>query len=444
MSVFKAYDIRGKVPGEIDGKIAKKIGKAFVNFVGCKNVVIGRDMRSSSDELEESLIEGILEQGVDVVTIGLCTTPMMYYTVAKFDYDAGIMITASHNPKEYNGFKMVREAAIPLTWEKGISQIRDMVKKNKFPKNEVKGSMQQRSEILDDYVMNEMSGTDVKKLKKCKIVVDYGNGMGALVGKKFFSHLDVELTELFQDLDGNFPNHEANPLKEENLEDIKKAIKKNKADFGVAFDGDADRVFFIDEKGKTVTCDKLTALIAKAMLKKQPGAKILYDLRSSKIVPETIENNGGWPVISRVGHSYIKAKMREEDAIFAGELSGHFYVRDNFFFESPFYIILRMMEILAGENKSFSGLIQPLNKYHATGEINSIVKDKDKKMNEIEKVYSDAKKVFFLDGITIEYDDWWFNVRPSNTEPYLRLNLEANTKKLMEKKRDEVLKLINK
>ncbi|MBN2422787.1 phosphomannomutase/phosphoglucomutase [Candidatus Woesearchaeota archaeon] len=442
MSIFKAYDIRGTYPEQLNKEIAYKIGRAFVSFLGCKNVVIGKDMRTSSDELEEGLIQGALVQGADVISIGLCTTPMMYFTVAKFNYDSGIMITASHNPAEYNGLKLVREASIPLSEDTGIKEIEVLVKKNKFPLPASKGKIIQKSDILDDYILNALSFSTIKKLKKFKIIVDYGNGMGALVAKKFFTHLNCKVIHLYEELDGRFPNHESNPLKEENLRDIKKEIKKQKADLGIAFDGDADRLFFIDENSNVVSCDKINALVAESLLKEKPNQKILYDLRSSKIVPETVEKNKGWPIVCRVGHSFIKAKMREENAKFAAELSGHFYLQDNYYFESPFFMIIKMLEILTEKKKKLSELIKPLNKYYGTGEINSEVKDKDAKLKELTEKYRDAKKIFFLDGISIEYDNWWFNVRPSNTEPLLRLNLEADTEKLMEQKRDEVLNII--
>ncbi|MBD3202879.1 phosphomannomutase/phosphoglucomutase [Candidatus Woesearchaeota archaeon] len=442
MSIFKAYDVRGTYPDQLNKEIAYKIGRAFVTFLDCKNVVVAKDMRDSSNELEEALIEGILDQGRDVISIGLSSTPMMYFAVSKFGYDAGIMITASHNPKQYNGFKFVREKAIPLSGKTGIKDIEKIVKNKNFAQNKDRGIIEQRTDILQDYILNGLSFQTIKKLKKLKIAVDYGNGMGALIGKKFFPHLNCEIVPLYSELDGNFPNHEANPLKEENLKDLKKLIIKEKADFGIAWDGDADRLFFVDEKTNTIGSDKITALIAQDLLQETPKLKILYDLRSSKIVPEIIEKNKGWPIITRVGHSFIKEKMRKEEAIFAGELSGHFYLKDNYYFESPFFIILRILELITKKEKTLSELIEPLNKYYATGEINSEVDDKQEKIKELAEKYKDAKKIFYLDGISIEFDSWWFNVRPSNTEPLLRLNLEADTKKLMEEKKIEVLKII--
>ncbi|MFH0875324.1 MAG: phosphomannomutase/phosphoglucomutase [archaeon] len=442
MSIFKAYDIRGTFPDQINKELAYKIGRAFVTFLGVKNVVVGKDCRESSDEIEEALMQGILDEGADVVSIGLCTTPMVYFTVAKFSYDSGIMITASHNPKEYNGLKLVREAAIPISGETGIKEIESLVIKNKFYDSEIKGEIKQISNIVDEYVLNELSYGNAKELKKFRIAIDYGNGMGSLLSKKFFSHLKGEFLALYDTLDGTFPNHEANPLKEETLDDVKEKIKASKADLGIAFDGDADRLFFLDEKANVISCDKINALIAKRLLKEHPGEKILYDLRSSKIVKEVVEKNGGIPQMCRVGHAFIKAQMRQENALFAAELSGHFYLRDNYFFESPFYVILKVLEVLSEENKPLSEIIKPLNKYYASGEINSSVKDKDAKMKELADLHKDAKEIFWLDGVSVIYDKWWFNVRGSNTEPLLRLNLEANTKAMMVKKRDEILMII--
>ncbi len=444
MTIFKAYDIRGTYPDQLTKDLAYKIGRAFVAFIGCKNVAIGKDMRESSDEIEEALIEGITDEGADAFCIGLCTSPMLYYAVAEYGKDAGIMITASHNPGEYNGLKMVRAGGVPLSGATGIKDIEKLVIKDDFPEPSLKGSIQQKDDVLRDYIMCTMEKFDLSKIKKTRIAVDYGNGMGAFASKEFFAHAPAELFELYKELDGSFPNHEANPLKEENLKDIKALIKDKKAELGIAFDGDADRLFFLDEKAEVISCDKIVALVAKHLLKDNPGKPILYDLRSSKVVPETIEAAGGTPIISRVGHSFIKEKMRETGAIFGGELSGHFYVLENNTFESPFWMILKILEIMKLENKTLSELMLPFDRYYATGEINSKVKDKDKVLKEIEKRYSDAKSILHLDGLTIGFDDWWANIRPSNTEPLLRLNLEADTDKLMQEKRDELLAIIRK
>ncbi len=441
MSIFKAYDIRGTYPDQLDKELAFKIGRAFVAFLGVKNVVVAKDVRESSDELEESLIQGILKQGADVIAIGLATTPMMYFTVAKFGYDSGIMITASHNPKEYNGFKLVREQAIPISGDTGIKEIEKMVLSGEFPAPAGQGEIKQRSDILDEYILNALAFRTVDQIPRYRIVVDTGNGMGALIARKFFEHVKADVTYMYEDMDGTFPNHEANPLKEETLEDIRKMIKLKRADMGIAFDGDADRLFFLDEHAQVISCDKITALVARRLLTEMPSSTFLYDLRSSKVVKEVVEENGGTAKMCRVGHAFIKAQMREEDAVFAGELSGHFYFKGNNFFESPLFVTLKILEEMAQRKESLSQIIAPFNKYFASGEINSKVEDKDAAMKKLEEKYSGGK-IIRLDGVSVVFSDWWVNVRPSNTEPLLRLNLEADSKVLMEQKRDEVLALI--
>jgi len=436
MSIFKAYDIRGIYPSELDEETAYKIGRAFVSFLDCKTVVIGRDMRLSSPSLFEALAKGITEQGADVIDIGLSITPMLYFAVKEFKYDAGIIITASHNPKEYNGLKLVTKAAFPVYGD-DIQKIKKLL--NKFKESKKKCRIIKK-DVLHDYINSNFKSVDVKKLKSMRIVVDAGNGMGGLVFPKFFDKIDVGVVPMFWELDGEFPNHVPDPLKPENLEDIRKKIKDEKADLGIAVDGDCDRIIFIDEKADIIPADLITALVSEELLKKNPGSAILYDLRSSMIVEELIEKNKGKAVMCRVGHSFIKKQMRDEKAIFAGELSGHYYFKDIGYFEGPLLVVLYVLKILTEKNKKISELIVPLKKYHATGEINFEVKNKQKKMNElVEKYKKNAKEVSYLDGIKLEFADWWFNVRPSNTEPLLRLNLEAKTKELMEKKKKELV-----
>ncbi|RMF06957.1 phosphomannomutase/phosphoglucomutase [Candidatus Woesearchaeota archaeon] len=440
-SIFKAYDIRGIYGEEIDEEGAYLIGRAFAQFLKPKRVAVGHDMRTSSPALHKALIRGLTDQGADVINIGLSTTPMMYFAVAKFGYDAGINITASHNPGQYNGMKMVKREAVPLSGETGIQEIKELVAKGEFEEPERKGTEEQK-EILPHYVENILSSVDTDKIRKFKIVVDTGNGMGGLVVPELFKKLPCELIPMYLELDGNFPNHVPNPLEEETLTDIKKRVAEEKADLGIALDGDADRIFFIDENGKPCRADLLGARIAEIILKKHPGSPILYDLRSSRKVREVVEEAGGKAIQCRVGHSFIKAQMREEKASFALELSAHYYMADNYYIESPFILTLLLLKRLSEEGKTLSELIKPLETYYASGEINSKVQDKDAVMEKLEKEFSDAKRIFKLDGLSVEYDDWWFNVRPSNTEPLLRLNLEAETKEKMEEMKERVLRII--
>jgi phosphomannomutase len=437
--IFKAYDVRGIYPTELNEDIAYKIGRAFVTFLKAKEVVVGHDGRLSSPQLFKALIRGITDQGADAVDIGLCSTPMFYFGAGSLKSLSAVMVTASHNPKEYNGFKFCRENVIPLSGDTGIQDIKKLVEKNKFREVKTKGKIIKK-EVMEDFIKHNIKF--VKTDKKFKIVVDAGNGMGSYTFPKIFKKLPFRFIPLYCEMDFDFPNHEPNPLKYETLKDLQKKVKQEKADIGIALDGDGDRCIAIDEKGIIVRSDFMTALIGKLLLKHKPGSKILYDLRSSKIVHEFISANKGKPIMCRVGHAFIKQQMRDEGAIFAGELSGHFYYKDSFFTESSFITTAMLLNLLAHENKPLSELVKPLKKYFQSGEINSDVADKQAKMKEVEKYYTDAGKILHLDGVSIYYKDWWFNLRPSNTEPLLRLNLEADTKELMQRKRDEVLKII--
>jgi phosphomannomutase len=438
MTIFKAYDIRGIYPSELNEETAYKIGRAFVKFLNVKEVLVGQDGRISSPQLFESLARGITDQGADIIDIGLCSTPMFYFGTAK--YQAGIMITASHNPKEYNGFKLCRENAIPISGDTGIQDIKDLVNKNQFEDKE-KGKIIKK-DIMDDFIKHNISF--VKTDKKLKIVVDAGNGMGGFTFPKIFERLHFDFIPLYCEVDFNFPHHEPNPMKYKNLKDLQKKVIEEKADLGVALDGDVDRCVFVDENGDIITSDLIIPLVGKEMLKNHPGSTIMYNLICSKVVPEKIEELGGKAVMSRVGHSFIKKQMREEDAIFAGELSGHFYYKNNFFVESSFITTAMILNLIAGEDKPLSELIKPLKKYYKTEEISFEVEDKIAKMKELEEHFKDAKQISHLDGIKMEYDDWWFNVRPSNTEPLLRLNLEAKTKEKMEEMKGKISEIIRK
>jgi phosphomannomutase len=436
--IFKAYDVRGIYPTELNEDIAYKIGRAFVTFLKVKEVVVGHDGRLSSPQLFEALTKGITDQGADVINIGLSSTPMFYFGAGSLKSQSAIMVTASHNPKEYNGFKFCKENVIPISGDTGIQDIKQLVEKNEFKEAE-KGKIIKK-EIMEDFIKHNLKF--VKTNKPFKIVVDAGNGMGSYTFPKIFKKLPFKFIPLYCKMDFNFPNHEPNPLKYETLKDLQKKVIEEKADIGIALDGDGDRCTAIDEKGNIVRSDFMTALIGKALLKDNPGVKILHDLRSSKIVHKVIEESDGKPIMCRVGHSFIKKQMRDENALFAGELSGHFYYKDSFFTESSFITTAMLLNLMTHENKPLSELAEPLKKYFQSGEINSDVADKEAKMKEVEKHFKDADKILHLDGASIYYKDWWFNLRPSNTEPLLRLNLEADTKELMEQKRDEVLKII--
>ena len=437
--IFKAYDIRGVYPEQLNEATAEKIGRAIVIFLKAKTVVIGRDMRPHAVPLFHALVKGITEQGADVIDLGLCSTPMCYHANGKLNADASVMITASHNPAEWNGFKICRENAIPLSGKSGIGDIEALVQKDQW-------SAPQRTGTVSSYDIAGEYGQFLRSHahldRKLKVVVDYANAMGSyeIAGIEDF----FEIIPLYKELDGTFPNHEANPLKQDTLTAIRAKVKETGADFGAAFDGDADRCGFIDDKGEVIQMDLFTALIAQDILSdNKTGEKlpILYDLRSSWSVKECIAENGGTPIMSRVGHAFIKAQMRETGAVFAGELSGHYYFKENFTAESQGLAMVKLANLICRKNRPVSELVAPLRKYYASGEINSKVADTGVILDQIRKKYADGH-LFELDGISSEYSDWWFNVRASNTEPLLRLIVEAVTPEKMAAKRDELLKLI--
>lgn len=444
-SLFKAYDIRGVVPDELTPEITRQIGRALVATLQAKSVVVGRDMRISSPELAAALIEGIRDAGADVVDIGMVSTDALYFAIGKYGFPAGVMVTASHNPPQYNGLKIAREEARALSLDEGLDTIRDRVLANDLPPfkpaNE-RGSLEQR-DILDAYASHMLSLVDTSKIRPLRIAIDAGNGMAGLTVPKVFSHLPVEVTPLYFKPDGTFPNHPANPIEPENTEVLRRTVVEKGYDLGAAFDGDADRVFLIDEKGYLVGGDMLTAMVASRLLDRHPDAAIVYNLICSRGVPELIEAKGGRPVRSRVGHSYIKETMRREDAVFGGEHSGHFYFRDNWFADSGMAALLNALEMLSEADKPLSEVIAPLDHRFRSGEINSEVADPGAVMTRIEDHYrSQGAEIDHLDGVTISFPTWWFNVRPSNTQPLLRLNLEADDRETLQKKTDEVLAMI--
>lgn len=436
-SIFKAYDIRGIYGETLTDDLAFKIGRAIFAFLGCKKVVIGRDMRPHSKPLFDALARGLVMHGAEVIDLGLCSTPMSYYANKLLGADASIMITASHNPGPWNGFKICRANATPLSGATGIMDLERIVKEEDFcPPATAKGRIT-AYDILPAYTEHFRAFADIRR--PLNVLVDYANAMGILEGKTF-AGLFKE-TPLFDTLDGTFPNHEANPLDTHTLVAAQQAVRAGQYDFAACFDGDADRVGFLDEKGDIIPMDMITALIAKMVLAKNPGANIFYDLRSSWAVKEVILENGGIPHRSRVGHAFIKAQMREKDALFAGELSGHYYFKENSFAESSALAVLFIANLVSQSDKPLSELIAPIRRYFASGEINSTVSDSARVFQALRAKYADAD-LLELDGLSFEYPTWWFNVRSSNTEPLVRLNLEAKTKAEMEQRRDEVLALI--
>jgi len=440
--IFHAYDVRGIYGENMTDDVAYRIGRAAAQYLQVPEIAVGRDMRLSSPQLAAALIRGITDQGVNATDLGMTTTDGLYFAVGKFNFPAGVMITASHNPAQYNGMKFCRAQAFPISLESGLSDIRDLAVSGKFAEPASKGQVIKR-DITDDYVKHALSFVDVSRIRPLKVVIDAGNGMAGLIMPKVFQHLPCELVPLYFELDGNFPHHPASPIEPENMVDVQKKVREVGADLGAAFDGDADRMFPVDEHGDLVDGSKVIAAVSNSLLQKFPGSTILYNLIVSKSVPELINKLGGKAIRTRVGHSYIKAEMRQNNAIFGGEHSGHFYFRDNWFADSGLIALLILLELVSVENKPLSEILKPLDHGFRSGEINSTIADAQGKMHALEERFGkNAKTVDHLDGVTLDFGDWWFNVRPSNTEPLLRLNLEANSHELMEQKRDEVLAFI--
>ena len=443
--IFKAYDVRGVYPGEINEEAARAIGAAFVAYLNAKRIAVSRDMRLSSPALAEAFVDGAVSQGCHVVDYGMMATDMLYFAVARDAHEGGVQITASHNPKQYNGMKMVRKDAWPLSGDEGLAEIRQMIASDSIPPAAARRGDVTTKSVLDAYVDHVMSFIDVSVIKPFNVVLDAGSGMGGLVAPKLFERLPCKTSRLCFEIDGRFPNHEANPLIEVNRKDIVDRVIADKADIGIAWDGDADRCFFIDGTGEFVSGDFVTALLAEAFLLKHPGATVIYDLRASHAVKDTVARLGGTSLMNRVGHAFFKRRMRETNGIFGGEVTGHYYFRDNFYADNGFIPALLMLELMSKKNQSLHELLKPLaQKYFISGEINtklSSMSEVPPKLVAIGAKYSDGQQ-YELDGLSVEYPDWHFNVRPSNTEPLLRLNLEATTPEKMAAKRDEVLALI--
>ena len=443
--VIKAYDVRGLVGSQLTEDLAYAVGTAFALFVSdARSVVIGEDMRPSSPSLASAFADGVMDQGIDVVRIGLASTDQLYFASGFLDVP-GAMFTASHNPAAYNGIKLCRAGAAPVGKESGLTQIREQILGSAPPLASHRGSARHQ-DLLTEYAHHLLSLVDLSQMRPLKIVVDAGNGMGGHTVPTVFASLPITLTPLFFELDGSFPHHEANPIEPANMRDLQSAVIKAGADIGLAFDGDADRCFIVDERGEIVSPSTLTALIAARELARKPGSTIIHNLITSRSVKEVVEELGGRAVRSRVGHSYIKAQMAEESALFGGEHSGHFYFADFWNADSGMLAALHAMSALgnAPEGTKLSAVLRPYDRYVASGEINSTVADSLSKMKEIELIYASHEgiEVDHLDGITISTKQWWFNVRASNTEPLLRLNVEAKDIVTMEKLRDEVLGVI--
>jgi len=443
--IFKAYDVRGTYPGEVNEEAARAIGAAFVAYLKAKRIAVGRDMRLSSPTLAAAFIDGATAQGADVVDYGMIPTDLLYFAVARDRHDGGVEVTASHNPKQYNGMKLVRQGAFPLSGEDGISEIRDMIAAGRLPASAPRRGAVTTRDVVEAYVEHVMSFIDPAAVRPLNVVLDGGSGMGGLIAPKLFDRLPCATTRLCFTIDGRFPNHEANPLIAENRRDIVERVVAERADIGVAWDGDADRCFFIDGTGEFVSGDFITALLAEAFLLKQPGSTIIYDLRASHAVRDVTARHGGTALMNRVGHSFFKRRMRETNAIFGGEVTGHYYFRDNFHADNGFIPALLMLELMSKKGQSLHDLLEPLRRrYFISGEINTKVASMDEvpaKLEQIAARYADGHQ-YRLDGISVEYPDWHFNVRPSNTEALLRLNLEATTPERMASKRDEVIALI--
>lgn len=448
--IFKAYDIRGVYGQDFDNELGYLLGLAYVelrtadpDYKGGKlKIAVAADMRLSSPELKENLIRGIIAAGADVVDLGTVSTPTMYFAVGHYGYDGGITVSASHNPKEWNGFKLVRAKAVPISGETGINYLKEKILENKFLPAPVKGNLSDNPQVLAAEIAYALSFAGKEKIKPLKVVVDTANGMGATYIQALFAELPGELIPLNFSLDGSFPAHEADPIKEENLIQLQTEVKKNKADFGIAIDGDGDRMFFVDNLGEVIPQPIIRGLLAKMFLEIKPGARIGYDVRPGRITVDLIKEGGGIPIMTRVGHSLIKEQMLKEDIFFAGESSGHFYLRgDAGCFEYPSIIILKLLSLVSEKSEGIAAYVAPYKKYYNSGEINRVVSDKEAVFNNIRENYKDGR-TSSLDGLTIEYPDFWFNVRGSNTEPKIRLNLEAVNQKTMEEKRDEILALM--
>ena len=442
-SIFKAYDIRGVYPDSLNEDVARLIGAGLIEYLKCSEVVVGRDMRVSGQKIFEAICDGITASGANVIDIGMVSTDGLYFAVGKYHVQAGVMITASHNPSEYNGFKICKADAVPLSGTDGLPEIKEFVKAGVMPHGLQRGKITSKN-IDDEYTDHCLSFIDISKIRPFRIAVDAGNGMAGKTLPPVFEKLPIEADPIFFDLDGTFPNHLASPIEPENTKQLREKVASDDSiDFGAAFDGDADRMFLVDENGRLLGGDIITALVAKNLLAKNPGESIVYNIICSRAVPELIEKMGGKPIRTMVGHSIIKPIMKSENAIFGGEHSGHFYFRDNWFADSGLIAFLVCLELLSETQKPLSEMVAEIDPYFRSGEINSQVEDRAAAINKV-KLYFEREglKIDQLDGITIFGDRWWVNLRASNTEPLVRLNAEAETQEILEKITDRVLDLV--
>jgi phosphomannomutase len=439
-SIFKAYDIRGVYPDQLDEAAARRIGSAFAEFTRAGRIVMGRDSRLSSPALSAAFAEGVTGRGPDVVDIGLATTDMLYFASGRLGLP-GAMFTASHNPPEWNGIKLCRAGAAPVGEDSGLVEVRELAERD-LPPTGATGRLTSR-DMLEDFVDHVLSFIAADRLAPLTVVADAANGMAGLVLPTIFERLPVKLVGMYLELDGTFPNHPADPIQPQNQVDLRRGVTEHGADLGLAFDGDADRVFLVDERAEGVSGSLVTALVSEAMLEREPGATILYNVICSWVVPEVIRERGGVPIRTRVGHSLIKKVMAETGAIFGGEHSGHYYFRDHYRADSGLIAALVLLERLSEAGVPMSDLLLPYRRYHSSGEINSEVEDQEGAIDELARRHADGRQDR-LDGLTVEYDDWWFNVRASNTEPLLRLNVEARAEPLLEEKTRELLATIRK
>jgi phosphomannomutase len=450
--VFKAYDVRGIYPSELDEDGAYRIGRAYAEVFEPRAIAVGRDMRVSGPAMADAVVHGAADAGVDVVEIGMVGTEMLYFAVGELGLDGGVAVTASHNPKEYTGMKIVRRGALPVGGESGLLNIRDRATavadpsagpaQEQSPGRHRRGQVERR-DVYPAFVDRVLSFVDARTMKPLRVVIDAANGMAGAMLPPILERLPVNAIRCFFEPDGTFPNHEPNPLLPENREFLVGKVLEERADLGIAFDGDADRCFFVDDTGEFVPGDFVTALLAEVMLEKEPGAKVIYDVRASWAVPDAIRRAGGTPLVNRVGHAFIKHRMREEGAVFAGEVSGHYYFRDFSQADSGTIPALLMLEHVSKKGRRLSDLLGPFReRYFLTGELNTRVDDVALKLQEVKERFADEGRVSHIDGLEVTADDWHMNVRPSNTEPLLRLNLEALDAELMERKRDEVLEVI--
>jgi phosphomannomutase len=442
MGVFKAYDIRGVYPEEINEDLAKKIGNAIAVYFNCKDIVVGMDMRLSSPKLFSALAEGICDSGANVHLIGMCTTPLLSFAVIRKKFDFGIMISASHNPSKYNAFKLIKYPGFQIHKDLGMKEIQDIVEKGEYAEIEGKrGEIIENKNIIDEYIIHIKQYA--LSIKNKKIVIDYGNGVGAITAKKVFDDLELEVVHMYSEPDGNFPNHEANPLEEKNLIDLKKKVIEERANLGISFDGDADRCIIVDDKGETIPADLIVAYLSQYEISDHINKNVYFDLRFSRVVAEEIKKNGGNPVKMKVGNPFYKEVLINEGGAFASELSGHMMFPENYSIDDGLFAAIKILDALSHETEKISEVIKEYKKYYATEEINMTIKDGNLVFKNLKNKYKNGK-ISELDGVSIDYEDWWFNIRKSNTEPLIRLRIEANTLEKRDQKRAEIIDLISK